>query len=319
MRITQPVATLLSKVTPDADYAMGGYKFTGLGAGSASGHSLRYEQVVGVYLLLAGGTLTGDLTIGAHLLKTTDLALKQEDASYFSIRNAADDAFKGLNLTAIRNYGHHLFMADARGIYAPDVDATYFVLGARDSGVSNVEVARFQGAADPYFQLTLPPVLTATARPGTPVEGHIVSNSATGAFEIYDGTHWKQEVHSIHVTIDYDDVGVNDVSPIPAGALVLACLVNITTAFNGTTPTIEIGDDDDADGFGEAAATLCETPGWKDVSSPELVACGDYFKDGTYHLFKFYPAAKTAKVTVASGNGLTEGKAEIYFIYITLD
>jgi hypothetical protein len=48
---------------PSANLAMGGYKLTGLGAGSANGDSVRYEQVVGVYLPLAGGTLSGVLTV----------------------------------------------------------------------------------------------------------------------------------------------------------------------------------------------------------------------------------------------------------------
>jgi hypothetical protein len=43
--------------------AAAGYKITGLGAGSTNGDSLRYEQVIGQFLLLSGGTLTGALTI----------------------------------------------------------------------------------------------------------------------------------------------------------------------------------------------------------------------------------------------------------------
>ena len=40
-----------------ANIPMSGFIFTGLGAGTTSGHSVRYEQV----LLLAGGTMTGNL------------------------------------------------------------------------------------------------------------------------------------------------------------------------------------------------------------------------------------------------------------------
>jgi hypothetical protein len=41
--------------------AMGTNKVTGLGAGTTNGDALRYEQVIGLYLLLTGGTLTGNL------------------------------------------------------------------------------------------------------------------------------------------------------------------------------------------------------------------------------------------------------------------
>jgi hypothetical protein len=43
--------------------AAGGYKITGLAAGSTAGDSLRYEQVIGQFLLLSGGTLTGTLRL----------------------------------------------------------------------------------------------------------------------------------------------------------------------------------------------------------------------------------------------------------------
>ena len=42
-----------------ANQPMGGFKLTGLAAGSANGDSVRYEQV----LLLAGGTMTGSITL----------------------------------------------------------------------------------------------------------------------------------------------------------------------------------------------------------------------------------------------------------------
>ncbi len=52
--------------------AMGGYKLTGLGAGSASGNSVRYEQLIGLYLLLTGGTMSGAIAMGSQ--KITGLA-----------------------------------------------------------------------------------------------------------------------------------------------------------------------------------------------------------------------------------------------------
>lgn len=55
---------------PAANLAMGGFKLTGLAAGTANGDSLRYEQVIGQFLALTGGTLSGDLTIDSGLSST---------------------------------------------------------------------------------------------------------------------------------------------------------------------------------------------------------------------------------------------------------
>lgn len=49
--------------TITANIPMSGFKFTGLGAGTTAGDSVRYQQVVGTYLPLAGGTMTGPLLV----------------------------------------------------------------------------------------------------------------------------------------------------------------------------------------------------------------------------------------------------------------
>ncbi len=47
--------------TVTANLPMGSFKFTGLGAGTTAGDSVRYEQVIGAFLPITGGTLTGNL------------------------------------------------------------------------------------------------------------------------------------------------------------------------------------------------------------------------------------------------------------------
>lgn len=61
---------------PSANLALAGYKLTGLGAGSANGDSVRYEQVVGVYAPLASPALTGTPTAptAAAATNTTQIA-----------------------------------------------------------------------------------------------------------------------------------------------------------------------------------------------------------------------------------------------------
>jgi hypothetical protein len=58
------------QTTPTANIPMGGFKFTGLAAGTGAGNSLRYEQVIGVYLPLAGGTVTGNIAQTGNLAVT---------------------------------------------------------------------------------------------------------------------------------------------------------------------------------------------------------------------------------------------------------
>lgn len=57
-----------------ANQPMGGFKLTGLAAGSANGDSVRYEQV----LRLVGGTMTGDIAMGGN--KVTGLGAPSADA-----------------------------------------------------------------------------------------------------------------------------------------------------------------------------------------------------------------------------------------------
>jgi hypothetical protein len=65
---TNVVASPLTANLPAA-----GYKLTGLGAGSTAGDSLRYEQVIGQFLLLSGGTMTGNIAMSGTQ-KLTGLA-----------------------------------------------------------------------------------------------------------------------------------------------------------------------------------------------------------------------------------------------------
>lgn len=68
-------------ITAALPIAMGGNKLTGLGAGTVSGEALRYEQLVGAYLPLAGGTLTA---VGNTVPLTLDRASSNSDIAKFA-------------------------------------------------------------------------------------------------------------------------------------------------------------------------------------------------------------------------------------------
>ena len=59
---------------------------------------------------------------------------------------------------------------------------------ARDNGVGLVEIARMQGAADPYWQMTTAMRLNPVAQPGTLVEGHFWYDSTAKKLKFYNGT-----------------------------------------------------------------------------------------------------------------------------------
>jgi len=123
-------------------------------------------------LTMPAMTMNGDISMGANKLKTTNHLIKEEDATWAALRNAADDAYSRIKLLTLGFSNDIRALSDALSIDSPDVDDNYLRFRARDNGSAVAEVARLQGAADPYFQATLPMVLNPSAAPGTLVEGH---------------------------------------------------------------------------------------------------------------------------------------------------
>lgn len=82
------VDKLFTNNAPAADLAMNTHKLTGLSAGSGNGDSIRYEQLVGLYLLLAGGTMAGDIAMGTHKISGIGAASAATDAA--SLANTLD-------------------------------------------------------------------------------------------------------------------------------------------------------------------------------------------------------------------------------------
>lgn len=158
------------------------------------GGSIQSEWIGARYLPLSGGTMTGDIALGANKLKTTTHYLYEEDINQLSIKRISDNARMGLILGALQFLEQIKAGGDAMPINVSDVDARYIKFQARDSGVGLVEVARIQGAADPYFQMTLPfrilPVATA-ALPGTPVEGMLAYDVTAHKLKVRVAAAWE--------------------------------------------------------------------------------------------------------------------------------
>jgi len=143
--------------------------------------------------------VTANIDMGAtYLLLFNGFGIK-EYAGYaaLQIRNAADDAFAALYADAyyVGNTGIVFIGSGATAlIKTQNGDDSTVSLQARDSGVGLVNVARLVGAADPYFEATLPmvllPVVTASL-PATPVEGMIAYDATLNKLVVYTGAAWE--------------------------------------------------------------------------------------------------------------------------------
>lgn len=145
----------------------------------------------GPHLPLAGGTMTGDINLNNNALKTTHLSIKEVGGEWLYIRDITETAYR--NIVANVCLFNLAVVTEANGAYlrGPNIDNRYMYFGARDNGVGPVEVARLQGAADPYFQATLPMVYKPASQPGTLVQGHFWYNSADDLLKYYDGSNVK--------------------------------------------------------------------------------------------------------------------------------
>lgn len=160
----------------------------------------------GKALPLAGGTMTGDITmsganieLGANKLKTTTLYLYEQSVSALGIKAIADDAQQDLYVRNLSPFGSIKVQASAQGIAAHNLNAAHAHFTARDTGVGPVEVARQQGAADPYFQATLPMVLKPSAYPATLVEGHFGYIADEDRLVFWDGSNSRRVTDNILV------------------------------------------------------------------------------------------------------------------------
>ena len=111
------------------------------------------------------------------------------------------------------------------------------------------------------------------------------------------------------------DINYDDTSPVTLinawkGLAVLDARVLIVTAFAGTSPTIDIGDADNPDGFIPNASITETSTGLQPLDQDAL---GDDLFDGTndHEIIKYYTGAKAIRATIG-GTSLTAGKAKVF-------
>jgi len=137
-----------------------------------------WVEASALYLLLTGGTLTGDLLIGANKIKTTNLLLRELNATTLALLNTANDTYRDLYVGTLLAYGGVMFTTTLGYISPYNTDNYYVRLMARDNTVGLVEIARLQSAATAYLQATRGIVLKPMTDPANIVEGWLFYDSA---------------------------------------------------------------------------------------------------------------------------------------------
>lgn len=126
------------------------------------------------FLPLSGGTLTGNITFGTDLGVQFTTAFLKGYAAFLALRNATDTGYGDWRIQSQEVYGDYKAQATGLKLQARNADDATFILEARDNGAGLVEIARLAGAADAYFQATLPLRFNPQAgAPGVPVEGMV--------------------------------------------------------------------------------------------------------------------------------------------------
>lgn len=140
-----------------------GSGLTGVGGGNITGSSLASGQVV--YATGTGSVSTdidltydpdtnilasGGINVGSDNITFGNLILTEGFTNWLTLYSALGN-YAGFACGWLQVQGNQRFYSDNSSIRATDTDDNYFTLQARDSGVGLDEVARVQGAADPYM------------------------------------------------------------------------------------------------------------------------------------------------------------------------
>lgn len=111
-------------------------------------------QMLAAYLPLAGGTMTGDINIGANKLITTAASLYEIVSGRLAVRDATGIEYREFICSLFHFVTGITAAADAIYIAAPAAGNDYLILKAFDTGDALAEIARLQGAAAAHLLLT---------------------------------------------------------------------------------------------------------------------------------------------------------------------
>lgn len=117
------------------------------------------------------------------------------------------------------------------------------------------------------------------------------------------------------LTVNHDDSTPVTIVTLPASSVVIECLANVTTTFDGTTPTVSVGDASDTDGFMIASQVGVGVGGWKATG---FGITRDYLYNSTHKWLGHLCTSQTAVIATIGVSGASQGVVDIYIIYIDL-
>lgn len=196
----QPAGTYIANPLT-AGLAAGGYKITGLAAGTTNGDALRYEQVIGQFLALSGGTLTGALLLPNGSSGAPSLSFSSDPNSGFRHHVSTDGSFYMVSNGVERQQ----WTSDSVTIFSTTLGIlAYFA----DSGLwlkgTNTNNSASAGFIGEYVES----IISNANAPATGLWGDATSISLTagdwdisiGSFWETNGATWTQVKNGISVT-----------------------------------------------------------------------------------------------------------------------
>ena len=203
-------------LTSTVPIAMGTNKVTGLAAATANGDALRYEQLVGAYLPLTGGTLTGDLTIN----KTNPyLIVKPTDATSPAIllRDSSNNNKGRVYVTGddmvVRPDDGHLYISTS-------VTTGGNVL-LETKGVTRLTIAdALMTASIPLSMGTnkITNVVDPTANQEAATKKYVDDTAGISDHSLLSNLTWSTAGHTINANIDMNDNNITEANEIQATA-----------------------------------------------------------------------------------------------------
>ena len=114
--------------------------------------------------------------------------------------------------------------------------------------------------------------------------------------------------------VNYNDSSPKTLFTLPASTVIVDAFVNVTTAFNGTSPYIEIGDSSDTDGLIPSSSIDLTTTGFQALSESEK---GAYLWDGTYKKVHALTSSTDILATFDFG-GSSQGQVKVYVVVLDI-
>jgi len=114
--------------------------------------------------------------------------------------------------------------------------------------------------------------------------------------------------------VNYNDSSPKTLFTLPANTAVIDAFVQVTTAFDDATATVDIGDDSDPDGIIPNSSLNLTATGFQALKESEK---GAYLWDGTYKQIKVYDSNTDIKSTINPGSS-TQGQLKVFVVILDI-